>query len=146
MSGGIAWMQGRALTISGVARLSDARSWLIRPQALRKRIEEIAETRVRYGYRRIHVLLRREGWPANVKRVHRLYRLEGLNLRANASAEPNGMGHSRRMQLYPDRIKLYLAPIYLCIWITCLQARYARQIVALPKRISFAHSPVSEPN
>ena len=49
---------------------------------LRNRIKEIAATRVRYGYRRIHVLLRREGWPVNVKRVHRLYRLEGLNLRA----------------------------------------------------------------
>src|SRR6516164_9550635 len=32
---------------------------------LRKRIKEIAETRVRYGYRRIHVLLRREGWIRN---------------------------------------------------------------------------------
>lgn len=49
---------------------------------LRSRIKEIAATRVRYGYRPIHVLLRREGWPVNVKRVHRLYRLEGLNLRA----------------------------------------------------------------
>ena len=49
---------------------------------LRNRIKEIAATRVRYGYRRIHVLLRREGWPINVKRVHRPYRLEGLNLRA----------------------------------------------------------------
>jgi putative transposase len=49
---------------------------------LRQRIREIAETRVRYGYRRIHVLLRREGWPVNVKRVHRLYRMDGLNLRA----------------------------------------------------------------
>lgn len=37
---------------------------------------------MRYGYRRIHVLLRREGWPVNVKRVHRMYRREGLNLRA----------------------------------------------------------------
>ena len=45
---------------------------------LRKRIKEIAEARVRYGYRRIHVLLRREGWAVNVKRVHRLYRMEGL--------------------------------------------------------------------
>ena len=30
-----------------------------------KRIKEIAETRVRYGYRRIYVLLRREGWNVN---------------------------------------------------------------------------------
>lgn len=36
----------------------------------------------RYGYRRIHVLLRCEGWAVNVKRVRRLYRMEGLNLRA----------------------------------------------------------------
>jgi Transposase IS116/IS110/IS902 family/HTH-like domain/Integrase core domain len=42
---------------------------------------EIAATRVRYGYRRIHVLLRREGWRVNHKRVHRLYREMGLQLR-----------------------------------------------------------------
>ena len=48
---------------------------------LTERIKEIAETRVRYGYRRIHVLLRREGWPVNAKRVCRLYREMGLQLR-----------------------------------------------------------------
>jgi putative transposase len=48
---------------------------------LRKRIREIAETRVRYGYRRIHVLLRREGWRVNAKRVYRLYCEEGLQMR-----------------------------------------------------------------
>ena len=48
---------------------------------LRMRIKEIAAVRVRYGYRRIHVLLRREGWAINVKRVYRLYKIEGLNLR-----------------------------------------------------------------
>ena len=48
---------------------------------LRKRIREIAETRMRHGYRRIHVLLRREGWHVNVKRVRRLYNLEGLQMR-----------------------------------------------------------------
>ena len=48
---------------------------------LRKRIREIAETRVRYGYRRIHVLLEREGWHVNHKRVYRLYVEEGLQIR-----------------------------------------------------------------
>jgi putative transposase len=48
---------------------------------LRKRMREIALVRVRYGYRRIHVLLRREGWSVNHKRVQRLYREEGFNLR-----------------------------------------------------------------
>ena len=45
--------------------------------ALRMRIRDLAASRVSYGYRRIHVLLRREGWKANHKRVYRLYRLGG---------------------------------------------------------------------
>lgn len=45
------------------------------------RIREIAAARVRYGYRRIYILLLREGWKINHKRVYRLYREEGLNLR-----------------------------------------------------------------
>lgn len=49
--------------------------------ALRMRLRDLAAARVRYGYRRLHVLLRREGWPVNHKRVYRLYRLEGLGLR-----------------------------------------------------------------
>jgi putative transposase len=49
---------------------------------LKKRIKEIAEARVRYGYRRIHVLLVREGWRVNAKRVYRLYRELGLQLRS----------------------------------------------------------------
>ena len=55
---------------------------------LEKRIKEIAETRVRYGYRRIHVLLRREGWPVNAKRVYRLYRELGLQLRNTEADQP----------------------------------------------------------
>jgi putative transposase len=49
--------------------------------ALRRRIKEIAATRIRYGYRRINVLLRREGWMVNHKRVRRIYREEGLAMR-----------------------------------------------------------------
>ena len=49
--------------------------------ALRHRIREIAHVRPRFGFLRIWVLLRREGWPINKKRVRRLYRLEGLQLR-----------------------------------------------------------------
>ncbi len=49
--------------------------------ALKKRMQEIAATRVRFGYRRIHVLLGREGWPVNAKRIYRLYKELGLQLR-----------------------------------------------------------------
>jgi len=48
---------------------------------LRMRIRDIAMSRPRFGYQRIHVLLRREGWHVNLKRVHRLYCLEGLQVR-----------------------------------------------------------------
>ena len=47
---------------------------------LEGRIREICQTRVRYGYRRVHVL-RREGWRINQKKTHRIYRELGLQLR-----------------------------------------------------------------
>ncbi|WP_113154401.1 IS3 family transposase [Nitratireductor sp. OM-1] len=49
--------------------------------ALERRIKEICETRVRYGYRRVHVLLRREGWTINMKKTRRIYNELGLQLR-----------------------------------------------------------------
>jgi putative transposase len=49
--------------------------------ALRLRIREIAQARIRYGYRKIRVLLKREGWNVGKKLVYRLYCEEGLALR-----------------------------------------------------------------
>jgi putative transposase len=49
--------------------------------ALRQRLRELAAVRVRFGYRRLTVLLRREGWRVNAKRIYRLYDLEGLAVR-----------------------------------------------------------------
>jgi putative transposase len=49
--------------------------------ALRAGIKAIVAVRIRYGQRRIHVLLKREGWRVNIKRVARLYREEGLAIR-----------------------------------------------------------------
>ncbi len=45
------------------------------------RIQDIALSRPRFGCPRIHIMLRREGWQVNHKRVHRQYRLEGLQVR-----------------------------------------------------------------
>ncbi|WP_425332044.1 IS3 family transposase [Pararhizobium polonicum] len=39
---------------------------------MERRIREICETCVRYGYRRMHVLLEREGWGTNIKRTYRI--------------------------------------------------------------------------
>ena len=50
-------------------------------EPLRLRLAELARERSRFGFRRLHVLLRREGYHVNLKRVLRLYRLAGLSLR-----------------------------------------------------------------
>lgn len=49
--------------------------------AVERRIREICETRVRYDYRPVHVLLDREGWGINIKKVYRIYRALGMQLR-----------------------------------------------------------------
>jgi len=72
----------RACGLASVARSSYRyRSVAADQTALRLRLRDLAATRVRYGYRRLHVLLRREGWRVNHKRVYRLYREEGLGIR-----------------------------------------------------------------
>ena len=48
---------------------------------VRKRLLELAAERPRFGYRRLHVLLRREGVEVNHKKVQRLYREESLSIR-----------------------------------------------------------------
>jgi putative transposase len=48
------------------------------PEGLRERMLELAAERPRFGYRRIHVLLVREGWAINHKRIRRMYRQENL--------------------------------------------------------------------
>lgn len=49
---------------------------------LRQRMRDIAQVRVRYGYRRVHVLLCRKGWQLGRNEAYRLYREEGLQMRS----------------------------------------------------------------
>ena len=55
---------------------------------LRERLEELARQQPRYGYRRLHALLRREGHRINEKRTHRLYRELGLQVRRKPRKRP----------------------------------------------------------
>lgn len=72
----------KAIRFTGFARSTMRYRSVREPQeALRARIRELAEQRKRWGYRMIHTVLRREGWPVNRKRVQRLYREEGLAVR-----------------------------------------------------------------
>ncbi len=84
-----AWFQAtygvkvqRACHLAQFSRTAWYRRSTARDQGpLRLRIRELAHARPRFGFLRIWVLLRREGWLVNKKRVRRLYRLEGLQLR-----------------------------------------------------------------
>jgi putative transposase len=72
----------RACRLPGFGRASWYRSSRAKDQsALRLRIRELAMARPRFGYLRIHTMLRREGWHVNKKRIHRLDCLEGLQVR-----------------------------------------------------------------
>ena len=71
---------------------------------LRKRINEIARSRVRYGMWRIYTLLRREGWKDNHKRVRRVYKEEGLNLRSKRPRRNKSGAH--RLER-PETLNLY---------------------------------------
>ena len=69
----------------GLLRLNRA-SWYDRHHgrddtAIRMRLRELAQARPRFGYLRLHVMLRREGWAVNRKRMRRIYREEGLTVR-----------------------------------------------------------------
>ncbi len=72
----------RACGLVGISRsLYRYRSRRADTVLLRVRIEEIAASKRRYGYRRVYLRLRREGWEVNRKRVYRLYREAGLAVR-----------------------------------------------------------------
>jgi putative transposase len=80
--------ENRACGLIGITRWSNRYQSRRDPQSeLRMRLRDLAASRVRYGYRRLTVLLRREGWAVNAKRVCRLYREEGLQIRTKKRAK-----------------------------------------------------------
>ena len=85
-------------------------------RALRLRIKELAKTYVRYGYKRIHLLLLREGWTVNHKRVYRIYCEEELGLRTKKKKKrasharvplptPSGVNERWTMDFVADRLE-----------------------------------------
>ena len=74
--------QRRACALAGIDPRVYRRQ-LVRPEdgELRKHLRELSGERRRFGYRRLHILLRREGWALNWKKLYRLYREEGLTVR-----------------------------------------------------------------
>jgi putative transposase len=77
--------QRRACRVVGLPRSNcQYRSLRAAPTELVARLRALATKRPRFGYRRLYVLLRREGQVVNHKRIYRLYRQEGLSLRRKA--------------------------------------------------------------
>jgi putative transposase len=96
------WSERRACWQVGLERKTFRyRSRRPRREGLRARLRELAEERVRWGYRRLHVLLRREGIQANHKAVYRLYREEGLAVRRRKRKR---VSVPRRPMIVPRRV------------------------------------------
>jgi putative transposase len=89
--------EGRSCAALGVGR-SGVRYRSIKPDQapLRMRICDLAKSRVRYGYYRIYILLRREGWRVNHKKVYCPYRNEGLSLRLKRPHRHVSAAHRER--------------------------------------------------
>ena len=111
--------------------------------ALRLRIRKIAQTRVRHGYRKIRVLLNREGWKVGKKLVYRLYRAEGLTLRHKPRRKRRAamIGASGSGPRRPTRCGARLVPrtIRSCIWLRRFTAPWSRS--ALPALPYSSHRP-----
>jgi len=73
----------RACNLIGLSRTSFGYKPAVKPDeaVIRKRLQELAQTRRRFGCPRLHVMLRREGFMINHKRTERIYKQEGLILR-----------------------------------------------------------------
>ena len=94
--------QRRACSVLSVDR-SSVRYQSMRPDdgELRKAMKAVATDRRRFGYRRVHVMLERQGWRVNQKKLRRLYREEKLQVR-NRGGRKRALG-TRRPMLVPER-------------------------------------------
>ena len=111
---------------------------------LRMRLKEVAEARVRYGYRRLHILLQREGWHVNHKRLYRLYFEEGLSIRTRSPrrrracryrsgrSEADGMNDIWAMDFMSDRL-FNEKPFRILTIVDC----FTREALAIAARTNF---------
>ena len=75
------YSQRKACELVGIAPRVYRQSRRPDETQLRKRLIELSSERRRFGYRRLHLLLKREGWELNWKKLYRLYKEEKLTVR-----------------------------------------------------------------
>jgi len=95
--------QRRACDVLDVDR-SSVRYTSTRPDDadLRKAMKDVASERRRFGYRRIHIMLERQGIRINLKKLRRLYREEGLQVRKRGGRK-RALG-TRKPMVVPERV------------------------------------------
>src|SRR5205823_3690631 len=72
----------RACSVIGLPRATCRyESVKLEDPQLRKDLRQLAAERPRFGYRRLHLMMRRKGWSINHKLIYRIYRQEGLTVR-----------------------------------------------------------------
>ena len=93
----------RACQVIGADR-SSVRYASRRPDdtVLRERMKEVAHDRRRFGYRRVHVLLKAEGLVVNRKKTERLYREEGLKVRRRRGCQCRSNFPQKRRSKIPQ--------------------------------------------
>ena len=85
----------RACGVLTLSRASHRYRGVVDEQAaLKMRIRDLAQSRVSYGYRRLHVLLKRQGWAASHKRVEQIWRRDGLKGAGQAAQERAALSRS----------------------------------------------------
>jgi putative transposase len=75
--------------------------------ALRQRMRELAQTRVRFGYRRLRVVMLREGWEVGKERFYRVYIEEGLALRRKRPWRHASAVHREQRRPAVDRNEIW---------------------------------------
>jgi putative transposase len=103
MTGATAISQRRACQLVGLSRtvLHYEAKRDVGNEALKTRMIELASERRRFGYRRLRILLRREGLHANHKRIYRLYR--EANLAVRRRKRRRGISVERQPLVLPAR-------------------------------------------
>lgn len=98
----------RACELAGVSRRRLGYLSRRKDDAVVGRLKELAVERPRFGYRRLHQMLRREGHRVNVKRVRRLCVLHGLKLSRKVRCKRRGQGNAMPCKAaYPNHVWAY---------------------------------------
>ena len=97
------YSERRACALTRQHRSTQRKPSVLHPRTeIRQRMHEIVRTRIRYGYRRVHIMLKREGWCIGRNLVYRLYREETLSLRAKKARRRKMVVH-REARCRPSR-------------------------------------------